>query len=83
MDRYFIESHHTKEDCTYVLKQVEALGYLTHFEWGCASGVHTGFVIIEAESEAQARMVVPSMGRKEARVVKLNRFSPEMIKASH
>ena len=83
MDRYLVESHHTKEDCTHVLKQVEALGYLTHFEWGCQSGEHTGFVIIEAENEAQARMVVPSMSRKEARVVKLGRFTPEMLASSH
>ncbi|HTY11861.1 MAG TPA: hypothetical protein VMF88_12405 [Bacteroidota bacterium] len=83
MDRYLVESPHTKDDCYHVVKQVEALGYLTHFEWGCSSGNHTGFTIIEAENEAQARMVVPSMSRKEARVVKLNKFTPEMLKASH
>ena len=83
MDRFLIESPHTIENCSHVLKQVEALGYLTHFDWGCTSGVHTGFVIIEAENEAQARMVVPTMNRKEARVVKLNKFTPEMLKASH
>jgi hypothetical protein len=83
MDRYLIESPHTKDDCTHVLKQVEALGYLAHFEWGCASGDHTGFVIIEAKNEVQARMVVPSMSREEARVVKLNKFTPEMLKAAH
>jgi hypothetical protein len=83
MDRYLIESPHTKEDCSHVLKQVEALGYLTHFDWGCASGNHTGFVIIEAENEAQARMVVPSMSRRTARVVRLNKFTPEMLKAGH
>jgi hypothetical protein len=83
MDRYLIESPHTKEDCSHVVKQVEALGYLTHFEWGCASGEHAGFAIIEAESEAQARMVVPTMSRKQTRVVKLNRFTPEMLRAGH
>ena len=83
MDRYLVESPHQKEDCVHALKQVEALGYLTHFEWGCNSGNHTGFAIIEAESEAQARMVVPSMSRGAARVVKLNTFTPEMLRARH
>jgi len=83
MERYLIESPHTEVDCAQVVKQVEALGYLTHFEWGCASGNHTGFIIIEAENEAQAIMVVPSMSRKAARVVKLNKFTPEMLKAAH
>jgi len=83
MDRYMVESPHKKEDCTHALKQVEAMGYLTHFEWGCESGNHTGFAIIEAESEAQARMVVPAMSRHEARVVKLKKFTPEMLRSSH
>lgn len=83
MDRYLIESPHTQEDCTQVLKQVEALGYLTHFEWGCPWGNHTGFAIIEAENEMQARMVVPTMSRKQARVVRLMRYTPEMLKAGH
>ena len=83
MDRYLVESPHSKDDCTHVIKLVEALGYLTHFEWGCASGNHTGFAIIEAENEAQARMVVPTMSRNAARVVKLNKFTPEMLKAGH
>ncbi|MGO9481493.1 MAG: hypothetical protein ACLP05_06915 [Candidatus Kryptoniota bacterium] len=83
MDRYLVESPHTKDDCYHAVKQVEALGYLTHFEWGCASGNHTGFAIIEAENEAQAKMVVPPMSRKTARVVKLNKFTPEMLNASH
>ena len=83
MDRYLVESAHTAEDCSHALKQVEALGFLTHFEWGCKAGVHSGFAIIEAENEAQALMVVPSLVRREARVVKLTRFTPEMLVASH
>jgi len=83
MERFLVESPHTKDDCSRVVKQVEAMGYLTHFEWGCNSGNHTGFAIIEAENEAQAKMVVPSMARNTARVVKLNRFTPEMLKSSH
>jgi hypothetical protein len=65
------------------LKQREALGYLTHFEWRCASGNHTGFGNIEAESEPQARMVVPTASRSADRVVKLNRLTLEMLKAGH
>jgi len=83
MERFLVESPHTKDDCARVVKQVEAMGYLTHFEWGCKSGNHTGFAIIEADDEAQARMVVPSMARSAARVVKLNKFTPEMLKSAH
>ncbi len=75
MERYLIETPHTPENCKRLVEQVYASGYLYHFDWGCKSGVHSGWAIIEAEDEAQARLAVPSMLRKQARVVKLNKFT--------
>ena len=80
MDRYLVESPHAAEDCTRVLEQVVAMGYLTHFDWGCMDGDHTGWVIIEAESAEQARMVVPAFVRKQARVVRLTKFNISDLK---
>lgn len=57
-----------------LLDEIQAIGYLHHFDWGCESGVHDGWAIIEAETEAQARLAVPSLLRRSARVIKLNRF---------
>ncbi|OGO63363.1 MAG: hypothetical protein A2030_05330 [Chloroflexi bacterium RBG_19FT_COMBO_50_10] len=74
MDRYLIETPHTARECQLLVDQVYAMGYLHHFEWGCESGVHTGWAIIEAESEAQAQLAVPSLIRKKARVIKLIKF---------
>lgn len=83
MDRYIVESPHTADDCKKALKDVLAAGYLSHFEWGCAVGDHRGWVIIEAESAQEARMVVPSSQRPKATVVKLNKFSPEEVHQMH
>jgi hypothetical protein len=74
MERYIIETPHTDQDCQQLVDEVYAMGFLNHFEWGCKSGVHSGWAIIEAESEDQARLAVPSFVRRKARVVKLNRF---------
>ncbi len=74
MERYLIETPHTAEDCKMLVNQVYAMGYLQHFDWGCEVGVHDGWAIIEAESEAQARLAVPAMVRRKARVVKINKF---------
>ncbi len=74
MDRYLIETPHTARDCQMLVNELQAMGYLHHFDWGCKSGVHNGWAIIEAESEAQARLAVPSLLRKSARVIRLNRF---------
>ncbi len=75
MDRYLIETPHTAQDCKLLIDQVYAMGYLYHFDWGCMDGVHSGWAIIEAENEAQARLAVPSIVRNKARVIKLNRYT--------
>jgi hypothetical protein len=77
MDRYLIETPHTDQDCHQLIAQMLATGYLHNFEWGCKSGVHSGWAILEAESEAQARLAVPPLVRNKARVIKLNRFDDE------
>ncbi len=59
------------------------MGYLLNFDWGCQSGVHTGCAIIEAESEAEARLVVPPLVRSKARVIKLNQFGADEIRSLH
>lgn len=79
MPRFFIDSPHTGPECLMVLKQFLAAGYLTHFEWGCSHGEHSGWCIIEADNSKEARMVVPAIIRDKARVVELNSFTPEDI----
>ena len=74
MNRYLIETPHTARDCQMLVDQVYAMGYLHHFDWGCESGVHSGWAIIEAENEAQAQLAVPSLVRKKARVIRLTKF---------
>ncbi len=81
MDRFLIESPHEAGDCKTIVKSVQALGYLYNCEWGCMSGNHTAWVIIEAENESQALRVVPQMIRAKARATKLVKFDDEMIKS--
>ena len=75
MERFLIETPHTARDCQVLVNQIYAMGYLYHFDWGCPDGVHTGWAIIEAEDEAQARLAVPSFVRNKARVVRLTKFT--------
>ena len=85
MQRYLIETPHTDEECDQLIKQVYAMGYLYNFDWGCMVGVHSGWAIIEAESEADAYLAVPSLVRKKAKVVRLNKFEaePSMVHELH
>ena len=83
MDRYLIISPHTAATCIDVLMDVMQSGYVTHFEWGCQDGDHTGYVIIEASDKKEALMVVPSLYRVEARAVRLNTYSQEEVVTMH
>lgn len=83
MDRYLVIAPHTAEACKKVIMQVEAMGYITHFDWGCGDGEHCGWVIIEASNAKEALLVVPSSDRPKAKAVKLSKFTPEQVRKMH
>ena len=83
MDRFLVISPHTVEDCKAAVQQVLFAGYITHFDWGCKDGEHTGWAIIEASSKAEAMMAVPPLVRHDAHVVQLTKFTPEEVRAMH
>ncbi len=83
MNRYFVISPHAVEDCVKSVEQVEAMGFITHFDWGCKDGEHCGWVIIEASNANEALLVVPSFDRPKARAVKLTKFGPRDITTAH
>ena len=81
MDRYLIETPHTEQNGRNLVELVNAAGYLNHFDWGCMNGVHWG--VIEAENEAQARLVVPPLVRGQARVVQIGKLIQSMLNSRH
>lgn len=83
MDRFLIISPHTAETCKLALAEVLSTGYLTHFDWGCNDGQHTGWAILEAENAQQAMLAVPPAQRSRATAVKLTKFSPDEIEKLH
>lgn len=80
MQKFMIISPHTHEECTMVVKQTLAIGYLTHFWWGCKSGDHTGYAMIEANNPDEALLSIPTMIRKKGKAIGLVQFDPEKVK---
>jgi hypothetical protein len=74
MDRFLIESRHDNANCSQVVKDVFAAGFLHHFEWGCKDNDHTAWAIVDAENADHARQLVPWYLREQARIVRLVRF---------
>jgi len=79
MDRFLIESPHEEGDCRNVVKNVYYLGYLYNCDWGCKAGVHKAWVMIEAENDKQALLLIPPILRNKATATKIVKFGPEMI----
>jgi hypothetical protein len=79
MKRYMIELPHDPDadSCVKVVQTFHDTGahYLTHADFGCASGVHNAWLVIEADDAAQARMVVPPYYRDTAVVIELKHYS--------
>jgi hypothetical protein len=85
MATYLIEAPHTKEECLAAVDEVLATGteLLSKFEWGCFAGVHTGWAIVEAESESAARETLPASQRENWGVTAVTKFTPEQIAEYH
>jgi len=84
MVRYIIEASHdpTPAACLRLLDAFAKAGssYLTHTDWGCLAGVHKAWIIVEAENDDDARLMVPPVIRGSALLVRLNKFTPEQIR---
>jgi hypothetical protein len=83
--KFLIKSPHTKESCLADLDAVlaEKPELLDRMEWGCMSGDHTGYLIVEAESEDAARQMLPKSLQKDAKIVGLTQFSADQIRSFH
>ena len=55
--------------------------FLTNAHWGCMDGVHCAWLVLEAADKDEARMVLPSLFRPQAKIIGLNKFSLEQIEA--
>lgn len=81
--RYMVMATHTPEQCMNVLDDFETAKALKNFEFGCESGDHTAYAIVTAANEDEAKAMLPEDQRANAKVVKLDRFTAEQLRAVH
>ena len=85
MTRYLIELTHEDEHtaCLKALRAIERYGahLLTEMDWGCKFGTHCGWLIAEVDNRNDAVRLVPPEFREDARIVELNKFTREEIRA--
>jgi hypothetical protein len=85
MSHYLVISPHTPEECLKTLDEASAMGadQLKMWRWGCASGDHTGYLMVMAANETDALSKVPASVRDKAKAMKVDTFTPAQIKAMH
>lgn len=83
MPRYMIELSHEANECVEALNRIEprASDLLGEIYWGCMSGRHSGWVVVEAESESVAWEMVPPPVRDEVTVTEVELVTPELAEA--
>ena len=79
MQKFLVISPHDHEECTRVIKLTLAIGYLTHFYWGCKSGDHTGYAMIDAENEKEALLSIPPVIRNKGKAIGIVQFDPKDV----
>jgi hypothetical protein len=83
MARFLIEVPH-EAGAAECLRAVEIFlrtgsHFLSRADWGCLDGDHAAWMIIDVETKDEARAIVPSAYRAEARIVELNTFTMAQV----
>jgi hypothetical protein len=83
MQRFLVELDHEAETiaCARAVQILLQTGshFLTNADFGCHDGVHKAWFVVEAENKDEARTVLPTGMREQARIVRLNKFSMDEI----
>ncbi len=81
--RFLIEVPHeeTTVACARVVDVFLRTGshLLSNADWGCKDGEHKAWMVVEVDSKAEARGIVPPAFRERAKVVQLNTFTMQEI----
>jgi len=82
---YMIKFPHTAKTCLSLLDELssDSPEILDKIEWGCLSGDHTGYMIVNSKNEVAALQLLPAPIRNEVKVEKLDKFSMAQIEALH
>ncbi len=83
MARFLIEVPHEagRVACALAVRILLTTGshFLTHADFGCLDGEHKAWITVEGESKEEVRSILPPSYRSQAKIVKLNKFTPDEI----
>ena len=81
MSKFLIEVPHDASEiaCIAAVKIFHETGshFLANADWGCHDGDHKAWMLVEVDTKDQARMIIPSAFRSEAKIIELHQFTKE------
>ena len=82
-EKYMVEFKHTPEECLNTLDKIKDKDakLLNKIEWGCMSGDHTGYLVVNASNEQEALKGIPADFN--AKAYKIAKFTPKQIEDFH
>lgn len=85
MTQFIVESKHKPEDCLDALDEIVAYDpkLMDKFLWGCKSGEHTGWAMLEGESEADIMNMLPESMRRDSRIIQVGHFTVAQLEEAH
>jgi hypothetical protein len=85
MHPYLLMFPHTSESCLATLDKIsgDSPELLNKIDWGCKSGDHTGYIILDGKNEADVLQMIPTALRSSTKVEQVNKFSMTDIEALH
>lgn len=84
-NHYMVIASHTPEQCMNHMTEVKAKGdaYLSKFYFGCMSGDHTAYAIMDAASEEAVKKMLPKGMQETAKIIKVDKFTVAQIEGLH
>ncbi|MFI5252827.1 MAG: hypothetical protein ACHQQQ_10390 [Bacteroidota bacterium] len=83
--KYIVITTHTEAECMNTLDKMSSdnKAFLGKTWFGCMSGDHTGYTIIDAKDEDAVKAMLPDDVKDKAKIVKVGMFTPSQIKKMH
>lgn len=85
MARFLMEIRHTPDEHLHTLDELRAHDpdLLSRTYWGNMAGDLSGWLLVEAESDREARDMLPVSLRDRTRIAEVSTISPEQVHLMH
>ncbi len=85
MAEFIVQVPHTPQECSQVMESFSDRdrSFLGKLRWGCHSGEHNAWAMIQANSEDEVRAMIPDALKQRVKITKVEQMSLEQIKSMH